>query len=176
MKAGTFLCFVFLAGTLMFSISTPSVVAQQQELLKVGFVDLVRVRNEYGAYQDALAKIKEDKEKEQSDLDEMVANFDKQVKSYELKEGLIPEEEQKQELEDLKKKYEALTETHQTMSQQLEAKSRKILKPLLDQMKSAIEQVSQTQSYHLIFWKKDLAFSDNRLDITDDVLAVLNKK
>jgi len=165
--------FVFFLATSLAGLGVRPVSAQ--EMLKVGFVDLERVRDEYQAYQSALAQIKATKEQEQTDLDEMVANFDKQVKNYELKEGLIPEEEQKNELEELKRKYESLAETHQTMSRQLEAKSRQALKPLLDQMKTAIEQVSASQNYHLIFWKKDLAYSDPRLDITDQVLAVLNQ-
>ena len=173
MRKEAFLLFAFLTGTLLSSACGQT--ATKQELLNVGFVDLVRVRDEYGAYQTALAQIKENKEREQGDLDEMVSNFDKQVKNYELKEGLIPEEEQKVELESLKQKYESLAETHQRMSQQLEDKSRQTLKPLLDQMKSAIEQVSSAQGYHLIFWKKDLAYSDKRLDITDKVLIVLNQ-
>ncbi len=163
---------VFLVGTLLSGVNSRPATAQ--ELLNVGFVDLVRVRDEYGAYQTALAQIKQNKEREQGDLDEMVSNFDKQVKNYELKEGLIPEEEQKIELEGLKQKYETLAETHQNMSRQLEDKSRQALKPLLDQMKVAIEQVSAAQGYHLIFWKKDLAYSDPRLDITQKVLDVLN--
>ena len=122
MRKEVFLLFAFLMGTLMSSVCSQQ--ASGQELLNVGFVDLVRVRDEYGAYQTALAQIKQNKEKEQGDLDEMVSNFDKQVKNYELKEGLIPEEEQKVELEGLKQKYESLAETHQRMSKQLEDSDR----------------------------------------------------
>jgi outer membrane protein len=175
MRREWIILFAFIFGVLATAGWDRPATAQKQELLKVGFVDLVRVRDEYTAYQTALTQIKETKEKEQGELDNMVAMFDKNVKNYELKEGLITEEEQKVELDGLKQKYETLSETHQNMSQQLEAQSRKILKPLLDQMKTAIEQVSAAQSYHLIFWKKDLAYSDARLDITDEVLKVLNQ-
>ncbi len=172
-KEVTFLL-AFVIGVFLVTATNRPVIAQT-EALRVGFVDLVRVRDEYKAYQTALAQIKETKEKEQGELDNMVSMFDKNVKNFELKEGLISEEEQKVELDGLKQKYETLAETHQTMSQQLEAQSRKILKPLLDQMKAAIEQVSAAQGYHLIFWKKDLAYSDARLDITNEVLKVLNQ-
>ncbi|MCA9410753.1 MAG: OmpH family outer membrane protein [Candidatus Omnitrophica bacterium] len=165
----------FILGIVFTSTFDNSATAQRQELLAVRFVDLVRVRDEFKDYQTALSQIKTNKEKEQGELDDMVSMFDKNVKNYELKEGLITEEEQKLELEQLNQKYQTLQETHQQMSRELEMKSREILKPLLDQMKTAIEQEATSKGYHLIFWKKDLAYSDSRLDITDDVLLILNK-
>lgn len=165
----------FLCGVILANTQDRPATAQRQELLKVGFVDLVQVRDKFIAYQTALNQIKATKDKEQTELDEMVATFDKSVKNYELRTGLVPEEELRNELEQLKQKYESLAEYHESKSRQLEDQSRETLKPLLDRMKAAIDQVSAAQSYHLIFWKKDLAYSDERLDITNDVLAVLNQ-
>ena len=164
----------FTLGTILSYSFDNSATAQRQELLAVRFVDLVRVRDEFTEYQTALAQIKQSKQTEQAELDEKVEMFDRNVKNYELKEGLITEEEQKVELETLNQKYQTLQELHQTMSRQLEMKSREILRPLLDRMKAAIEQEAAAKGYHLIFWKKDLAYSDERLDITNDVLNILN--
>jgi Skp family chaperone for outer membrane proteins len=147
------------------------------EALSIGFVDLDKIREGYKRYQDSIDKIKQVKEKEQVTLDEMSSTFDKNVKAYELKEGLFATEEQKQtELEDLRKKWNILNEFKAGKDQELEKKSREELGPLVDKIKTTIKDVAASNGYHLIFKQSDLAYSDPRLDITDKVLAVLNKE
>lgn len=162
-----------IAATAMFIPST----RVYGEALSIGFVDLDRIREGYKRYQDALGSIRGVKDKEQVNLDEMSATFDKAVRQYELKEGLFATEEQKQtELEDLRKKWNILNEYKATKDQDLERKSRESLGPLIEKIKTTIKDVAANNGYHMIFKQSDLAYCDPRLDITDKVLAALNKE
>jgi Skp family chaperone for outer membrane proteins len=147
------------------------------EALSVGFVDLDRIRDEYKKYQEALGSIKEVKDKEQTHLDEMSSEFDRNVRQYELKEGLFATEEEKQkELEELRKKWNILTEYKTGKDQELEKVSRDKLTPLIEKIKGTIKDVASANGYHLVFKLSDLAYSDPRLDITPKVVAALNKE
>jgi outer membrane protein len=146
------------------------------EALSVGFVDLDKIRDGYKRYQEALTQIKEVKDKEQVSLDEMSGDFDRNVRQYELKEGLFTDEKAKQtELEELRKKWNILNEYKANKDQELEKKSRELLGPLIEKIKTTIKEVSAANGYHLVFKLSDLAYSDPRLDITEKVLAALNK-
>jgi Skp family chaperone for outer membrane proteins len=57
---------------------------------------------------------------------------------------------------------------------ELERKSQETLSPFIDKIREAITTVSKANGKHLIFKKQDLAYSDDRLDITDLVLRALN--
>ncbi|MCG3195540.1 MAG: OmpH family outer membrane protein [Candidatus Omnitrophica bacterium] len=146
------------------------------EALTVGYVDLDKIRDEYKKYRDALEEIKTIKEKEQANLDEMSSEFDKSLKQFEIKKGLSTEEQSQTELEELRRKWNILSEFKVTKDQELEKKSREKLTPLIDTIMNTIKDVAAANGYHLVFKMKDLAYWDTRLDITPKVLAALNKE
>lgn len=146
------------------------------EALTVGYVDLDKIREEYKQYRDALEEIKVIKEKEQTNLDEMSSEFDKSLKQFEIKKGLSTEEQSQAELEELRRKWNILSEFKVTKDQELEKKSREKLTPLIDSIMNTIKDVAAANGYHLVFKMKDLAYWDTRLDITPKVLAALNKE
>lgn len=146
------------------------------EALSIGYVDLERIREGYTKYQEALSRIKAVKEKEQVNLDEMSADFDKNVKQYELKDGLFDEKQKSEALEDLRKKWNILNEFKASKDQELEKKSRDELGPLIEKIKTTIKEVAAANKYHMIFKESDLAYCDPRLDITGKVLEALNKE
>ena len=151
--------------------------AQPQESLNVGYVDLERIRSEYVSYQKSLDEIKGLHDKEQQALDEMAGTFDEKVKRFELKDGLWPTDDEKnKELEGLRRDWTIINEHKMSKDQELEAESRTKLSPLIDKIKEGIEAVAKSNGKHLIFKERDLAYCDPRLDITDKVLAYLNKE
>lgn len=158
-----------------FAFLVPGAIAQ--ESLRVGYVDLGKIREQYKQYQAALDEIKGVKEKEQGELDSMSGDFDKSVKAFELKEGLFASDEQREEeLEKLRSKWSTLTEYKTRKDQELEGTTRERLAPLIEKIQNTIQDVSSTSGYHLVFKKADLAYGDPRLDITDLVLTSLNKE
>jgi Skp family chaperone for outer membrane proteins len=145
------------------------------EPLNVGFVDLSRIRKEYRDYQTAVQSIQSIREEEQKDLDEMSGDFDAKVRRYEIKDGLHENEDEKnKELEALRRDWDLLTEHKMQKDRELELKSQETLAPFIDRIRDAITTVSKNNGKHLIFKKQDLAYSDERLDITDLVLRALN--
>lgn len=162
---------VFLVVSL--GIAAPSVWAA--EPLNVGFVDLSRIRKEYRDYQAAVQGIQTVREEEQKALDEMSGDFDAKVRRYEIKEGLHKDEDEKnKELEELRRDWDLLTEHKMEKDRELERKSQETLAPFIDKIRDAITNVSRSNGKHLIFKKQDLAYSDERLDITELVLHALN--
>ncbi len=146
------------------------------EALSIGYVNLDRIREGYTKYQEAISRIKTIKDKEQVTLDEMSADFDKNVKQYELKDGLFDEKQKNEALEDLRKKWSILNEFKTAKDQELEKRSREELGPLIEKIKATIKEVAAANKYHMIFKESDLAYCDSRLDITDKVLEALNKE
>lgn len=165
------------AAVIVLGLLLPAGSISAQETLRVGFVDLATIRERYNEYQAALKEIQSVKDKEQTELDSMSGDFDKSVKAFELKEGLFASEEQREEeLKTLRNKWEVLTEYKTRKDQELEAQTRERLAPLIDKIQTTIQDVSAANKYHLVFKKSDLAYGDPRLDITEAVLAALNKE
>ena len=103
------------------------------------------------------------------------SSFDANGRRYEIKEGLHKDEEEKnRELKNLNRDWILLREHKTEKDRELERKSQETLTPFIDKIRDAITTVSKSNGKHLIFKKRDLAYADERLDITDLVLRTLN--
>jgi len=165
-------------GTILFLMVAfpPPLQAQAQESLQVRFVSIERIREGYSAYQATLAELDSIKQKEQQELDSQTADFDKSVRQYELKDGLWPTEVEKEaEFESLRRKFTIMNEFKGEKDGELQEIAHTKLDPMIENIKETIKNVSSTNGFHLVFKQKDLAYYDNRLDITDMVLETLNR-
>jgi len=150
----------------------------QQESLLIGYVNMKEIREGFREYQTKLSEIQVLKTEEQELLDGMAADFDESVRLFEskVKAGGLTGEQEAKERDALRRKYEILTQHKMEKDQELFVKSRDKLKPLITRIRDAIRDVAVSNSYHLVFYSSDLAYSDPRLDLTGSVTEALNSQ
>lgn len=123
---------------------------------KIGFVDMSRILSGYTKAQDVTSDVK----KQQEQIQKMIADARNQVKAAKTD----------QERQDLEKK---LTAQIQDKNNAFKVDYEKQVQKLQDSILSTVKQVAENKKMDFIF-KKDNVLVGGQ-DITDDVLAALNK-
>ena len=138
---------------------------------KLTYVDLAKVFDEYKktkGYDKVL-------EQKQTEYEKKRANMIEQVKKLQQKLSLLSEEERESRKGELEAKITQLQEfdrdTTQDLRKQRDDKAQEIFKDI----KEAINSYAKKQSLDLIFDQRALVFYDNKLNITEDILKILNK-
>jgi outer membrane protein len=147
---------------------------------KFGFVNSLRIQTEYKEFADAQDKLDKDVAMWQVELDSMKTEIDSL--QYELdKQSLLLSEEKKKEKEDVirdkKLKYKQYSTEVFGVNGKMERRNAELVKPIRDKIMLIIEKIAREGNYSFIFDSvgSNIAYADNRLDLTDKVLEELSK-
>jgi len=149
--------------------------------LKLGYIDSMRIRQEYKGFTDAQAKY--DKEvaewqKQADQLSKEVSDLQNELESQKL---LLSDEKRKEKEDQLQKKK---NEYQQYVSQifgpggKAEQRNTELTKPLLDKINAVLEKIANEGGYDYIFdaANGNIAFAKKEFDLTDAVLEELEKE
>ena len=89
---------------------------------------------------------------------------------------LISAEEYKKKVDDLRKKVSELQKNRSNALSKISKQRGKAKSELLKNLNPIIQNYMQEKQIRMVLNKKDLILADERLDITNDVMALLNKK
>ncbi|MFH1577826.1 MAG: OmpH family outer membrane protein [Candidatus Omnitrophota bacterium] len=161
-------CLAILVGVLVLFFAITSVHAEE----KMAYVDLARVFDEYEKtkdYDKLLAEKQKDYEaKRESKLGE--------VKGIQEQLGLLSEGERVSRESELEDKIAKLQEFDRNATQDLRKERDEKVQGIFKDIKDAIDAYSKKEGFSLVFDKRALVFYTLKIDITDEVLKVLNKK
>lgn len=168
---------ILIAGFLLFSISA---VFAQQKSFYVGIVDVETIAKEIPEAVEADKKIKEIGQKMQDTLLTFQQDFEAQYKQYEKQKAMMPaDQQQKQE--------ESLRNMQMQMMQYREEKfgtkgelariSEKMLEPIREKVRKAIEVIAKEEKMNLVLDKgsASILYAEDKLDITYRVLDKLKR-
>ena len=139
--------------------------------LKIGVVDIENIINnspDYKRIEGALKKKSEDlgrplQQKEQ-ELGQQVQEFQKQAQA-----GIIKEDVRKQRESEFQKKFDEIQKSKDTAARSFQDYYQQEMKPLMDKMNKAVEQVANEENLDVVFPKAGVYVRDKSLDITDKV-------
>lgn len=164
-------------GAVLSVLLFSSGIAQQ---LKIGYVDVVRLKKEYKEYVAAEAKFEKMMEVWQARADSM-QNEMKDIADKLEKPSPLLTEQGKNELREklLVKQNEYQLYVNQVMGQDGEAaqKEAELSKPLIDKINTVIKLVALKGSYSFVLDSTagSVLYASESYDLTDQVLAELNK-
>lgn len=167
---------IVLGGLLGAGLSSPSL-AQQ---LKIGYVDVVRLKQEYKEYQQAEAQFQKEMAVWQAKADSMLAEMQELSDRLE-KQNLMLTEQAKSDIREklLVKQNEYQMFVNQVMGQDGEAeqKERELSKPLIDKINTVIKLIALKGNYTYVLDSTagSVLYADEKYDLTNQVLAELNK-
>ena len=167
---------ILLGGMIIGSVTSTSS-AQQ---MKIGYVDVLRLKQEYKEYQQAEAQFEKQMTVWQAKADSMQQHMQELADKLE-KQNLMLTEQAKNDIrqELLVKQNEYQLFVNEVMGANGEAASKEyeLSKPLIEKMETVIKLVALKGNYTYILDRTagSVLYADETYDITDKVVAELNK-
>lgn len=139
---------------------------------KLGYVDLSILFDEYGKTK----KYDEILEKKQVGYETEREKKVKEVKQIQDSMNLLTEKEKQSKESLLEKKVEGLRDFDRSQQQDLRKERDEKMKEILKDIEEAISEYAKAENFTLVFNDRVLVYQDNSLDITAQVLKILQKK
>jgi outer membrane protein len=177
-KAVTKAVIVMVLGITFCLVLTSSSLAQQ---LKIGYVDVVRLKQEYNEYRQAEVRFQKEMEVWQAKADSMMAEMQELSDRLE-KQNMMLTEQAKNEIREklLVKQNEYQMFVNEVMGPDGEAakKEFELSKPLIEKINTAIKLIALKGDYTYVLDSTagSVLYADEKYDITDKVLMELNKQ
>lgn len=163
LKARAFLFSVILSLTVLIGIGYAAD--------KFAYVDLGRIFSEYSKTKD-YDKVLGDKEQVYTtERDKKVAD----IKQLQDKFNLLSDKEKETKKAELESKVKALQEFDRQKQTDLRKEQDEKMKEILKDIEAAIKQYSEKEGYTLVFNDRVLVYQTKNLDITDQVIKIVNK-
>ena len=158
---------IVLALVVMFSIG--SVMAQQ----KIGHVNSQKLLDTLPSRKAAIEQLRMFEENGIQELQEMEADFNKQIAVYEKNRPTMSPVIIKIEEEKLMKKQQALQEREQSLNAEMQAVSQELNKPILERVQKAVEIVSDRKKLSYVIDESTTLYFKGGMDITAEVILEL---
>ncbi|HQJ15462.1 MAG TPA: OmpH family outer membrane protein [Candidatus Omnitrophota bacterium] len=164
MKGKAFLACLLVAIMFLFA-------GQASAADKFAYVDLTRIFSEYSKTKD-YDKVLGDKQSAYEQEREKMVN---DVKAAEDKMKLLSEKEKEAKKGDLENKINTLREFDRAKQTDLRKEQDDKMKELLKDINDVIKQYAEKEGYSMVFNDRVLVYQDKSMDITDKIIAILNK-
>ena len=138
---------------------------------KFAYVDLSRIFAEYNKTKD-YDKVLSDKE------DVYGVEREKKVgelKQFESKMGLLNEKEKETKKAELETKIKAFQDSDRQKQADLRKEQDEKMKEILKDIEDAVKQYAAKEGYTMVFNDRVLVYQEKKMDITDEVISILNK-
>jgi outer membrane protein len=159
----------FIFSVLVFT--TLSVSAQ-----RFAFIDTEYILENIPEYQAAQMELNQLSQQWQTELEEKFSEVEKMFRDYQTESVLLPEEMRRQREEQIIQKEREAKELQMKRfgrEGDLFKKREELVKPLQDQIYTAVEDIATRGNYAIIFDKtgsNNMIYSDVRFDLSDEVL------
>jgi len=144
---------------------------------KLGFVDLQKVIEGCKEGKDAQTKLNEVKAKKETQFKSRQEDFQKMVKDYEAQQTVLSVEAGQEKRIQIQRTQSELELALQAAQAELELERNKMIKPLIERIKTTIDDIGKSEGYSMIMQTNGgILYSADALDLTNDIIARLNGK
>ncbi|MBI1871074.1 MAG: OmpH family outer membrane protein [Chlamydiae bacterium] len=140
--------------------------------LKIAYVDVEKVFNEYDVTKQNDAKLKEEGKGKTQERTGMVD----EIKKLKDEAELLSEGARKEKEAAIEEKLKTLREFDEKTKGELKNKRDYLLKKIFDDIRVTIEEIGKSEKYDLIFNDRALLYKTASFDITDKVTQAMNEK
>lgn len=144
------------------------------EELKIGYVDIEKVFNQYSGTKTAKEKLKKDVEKEQKLLEKERDEIKKELDELDKKSSIMDKKQYNTKKEELQKKAEQLQAKILDVQQKLLTREKELTSNIIDEIRAIIAKVGKEKKYDYIFEKSMLLYGGE--DITYLIIKAINEQ
>ena len=148
------------------------------QAIKSGYIDSDKIFAQYSEWSKAQEEFNTDYKAWDDQAKELQTQLDDMIEEYDRQKLILSAEKKKEREAAIEAKRQALDAyTNQIFGPNGEAERRNnaLIKPLLEKINAAIEQVATEGNYDFIFNSGGLAYAKKDYDITDKVLDILEE-
>ncbi len=139
--------------------------------LKIGYVDFLKVYNEYNKTKDYEKALEEKKEEKDKELKKKIEEIEK----LQNKIQLLKEKEREKEKEDLDKAVKEYRELERKIVVDLRKERDEKMKEILQDIEKVIKEYAQKNNFDLILNENIILYStDKIMDITLEIMSLIN--
>jgi outer membrane protein len=142
---------------------------------KVGVVDIQEVLQKYGKVQQAEDQLKKQFAPQQEKLASLQKQFADDMTKYNRDSAVMKDADKKAAQDKLMKQQDDLRKQQMDIEKQFVAARDDKMQAILKDVKDAVNNIAQQQKLNLILVKGSVAYNDDSLDITDQVVKALKK-
>ena len=166
MKNLTLYCFVLFLGSLIFAET------------KIGYVDWVRIMDEYQPAQEASRQLEQEYQKLQQEYSQMEAKLDSLLRQYEMQKLMYSSEYQDEKETEINKLQVAMQEFQVKQlgpDGDIYKTQRDLEEPIMKKIVAAIEKVAREMNFDFVLKEPggSLVYADPKWEVTNDVLYEL---
>ena len=146
------------------------------DVAKIGVIDLQKILETSAAGKSIQTELKKEKDKMESDLQKKgaeIENIRKRLEREAMVMGKEMREEKERESRIKINDFKSLQKKYRSDLQQLEAK---LINQLKNDINDIVQDIGKKEGYLLIINKFGVIYSPNSIDVTDRVIAALDKK
>jgi outer membrane protein len=139
--------------------------------LKLGYVDVEKVFNEYELTKQNDAKLKEEGKTKTTERAAMV----EEIKKLKEEAELLSEEARREKETGIEEKLKVLRDFDEKTKNELRGKRDFLLKNIFDDIRKTIEVIGKAENYSLVFNDRALLYKTEAFDITSQVVKKMNE-
>lgn len=160
---------VILISVSLFSISLPAFSESQS---KIGYIDLSRSFDEYQKTKDLDKELEAKGDMKQQEREKVVQEIRKMREELEL---MNKNAREKKEV-DIEAKIKSLQEFDQEAKADLTKERDNMVKDILKEMSDVIKEYGEKNGYSIIVNDRVLLYGDQGMDLTNEIVKILNDK
>ncbi len=151
---------------------TTKLSAEDAKVGRVAFVDLSRLFDSYKKTEKYDQELEKQKEAKQAERDKKV----KEIKKLQDRLALLNDKEKAKTQDSIDAKLEKLREFDDEASRDLMKERNDLLQEILKEIQDSINEFSAKENFMLIFNDRVLLYGAAELDITDELIKIINEK
>ena len=140
--------------------------------LKIGYVDIFKVFNEYEKTKEYDSKLEKKKERAEKELDSKKETITK----LQNKMSLLKEKDQKKEQKKISKEVKAYRELEREAFTDIKKERDTKMKDIVEDINKVINNYAKENGFDLIINETSVLYGDKIMDITSDILKISNKR
>ncbi len=142
---------------------------------KIGVVDIEKVYQAYKKAKKTRKLLEAERKKKQKELEKKQKELNKLKDEYKKKRGSLSSSERASYEKKISQKEKELNEFFQKTNVYLMGKAKMLIGKRADEIENAIKEYGKKHGFTVILDKKTLPYFSNSVDVTNDVIKMLNK-
>jgi outer membrane protein len=146
---------------------------------KLVYVDSAKLVNEYKGMQDARKTYQQKATTWKANIDTLAQEVQQRIMSYEKESAKLSAKERKLSEELIRVKQKQLMDYQQAMNAQAKQEDEKMTQAVINEVNAYLKKYGKSQGYKIVMAATqygNIAYADEGLDITEEVLIGLNKE
>jgi outer membrane protein len=143
--------------------------------LKVGVVDVESIYAAYGKAKVSAEQIQDKREEKQIELSKKQVDLQVLVDKYNKEQATLSEEERQKKLKEIRDLRTEIITFTRLSNENLTAENRKVVQARLNEISAVVQDYAKKSGFDLVIDKKSLPFFSDALNITDEIIKLLNK-